>query len=173
MKIGLYYGSSTCYTEMSAEKIQAHFSENCLELHNIKDVGFSHIEDYPVLILGISTWDYGELQEDWQALWDNLDALDLENKTIAIFGQGDQLGYSEWFVDAIGILFEKLAPSGADFIGFWPNQGYEFDASKALTEDQSLFFGLPLDDENQYDLSDERIAQWCDQLKAELKQLSA
>jgi flavodoxin II len=54
-------------------------------------------------------------------------------------------------------------------VGYWPNQGYDFIASKALTEDNSFFVGLSLDDENQYDLTDERIASWCNQLIAEIK----
>lgn len=171
MRIGLFYGSSTCYTEMAAEKIQAEFGEDQVDLFNVKDCDIQKMSDYSVLILGISTWDYGELQEDWEAVWDNLETLDLKNKTIALFGLGDQVGYCEWFLDAMGMLFEQLAPSGANFIGFWPNQGYEFEVSKALTEDGEFFYGLALDDENQYDLSDQRIASWCQQLSQELQQL--
>ncbi|WP_026971693.1 flavodoxin FldB [Aliagarivorans marinus] len=173
MSIGLFYGSSTCYTEMAAEKIQAQFGDDLVSIHNIKEVEPEQMQHYPVLILGISTWDYGELQEDWEAVWENLEQLDFSNKTIALFGLGDQVGYTEWFLDALGMLFEKLAPSGANFIGFWPNQGYEFEASKALTEDGQFFYGLALDDENQYEHSDQRIADWCDQLKHELTELSS
>lgn len=52
-------------------------------------------------------------------------------------------------------------------IGYWPNQGYEFEASKALTEDGSHFVGLALDEDSQYDLSDERIATWIEQVLTE------
>ena len=48
--------------------------------------------------------------------------------------------------------------------GYWPNQGYEFEASKALTNNEQDFVGLALDDENQFDLSDQRIASWCAQI---------
>lgn len=172
MCIGLFYGSSTCYTEIVAEKIQAEFGEDQVDMFNIKDCDINKMSEYSLLILGISTWDYGELQEDWEAVWDNLESLDLKNKTIALFGLGDQIGYSEWFLDAMGMLFDKLAPCGANFVGFWPNQGYEFDASKALTEDGEYFYGLAIDDENQYDVSDSRIQQWCQQITQELQQLS-
>ncbi|WP_163133000.1 flavodoxin FldB [Agarivorans sp. Alg241-V36] len=173
MRIGLFFGSSTCYTEMAAEKIIAEFADHDIDMFNIKDCDVAQMHDYSLLILGISTWDYGELQEDWEAVWDNLEGLDFKNKTIALFGLGDQVGYSEWFLDAMGLLFEQLAPSGANFIGFWPNQGYEFEASKALTEDGEFFYGLALDDEHQYELSDQRIQQWCGQLKQELAELQA
>ncbi|STE83833.1 flavodoxin II [Escherichia coli] len=52
-----------------------------------------------MLILGIPTWDFGEIQEDWEAVWDQLDDLNLEGKIVALYGLGDQLGYGEWFLD--------------------------------------------------------------------------
>ncbi len=32
--IGLFYGSSTCYTEMAAEKIRDRLGEECINLSN-------------------------------------------------------------------------------------------------------------------------------------------
>ncbi|QUJ67981.1 flavodoxin FldB [Photobacterium sp. GJ3] len=167
MKIGLFYGSTTCYTEMAAEKIRDCIGDDLVDLHNIKETSLSDMNQYDLLILGISTWDFGELQEDWEAVWNQLDGLRLEGKTIALFGLGDQEGYTEWYLDAMGMLHDKLLPSGAQFVGYWPNQGYTFEASKALTEDKSLFVGLALDEDSQYELSDERIEQWCEQILTE------
>ena len=69
------------------------------------------------------------------------------------------------------MLHDELLVLGCDLIGYWPNKGYEFIASKALTEDKGFFVGLSLDDENQYDLTDERINNWCNQLIAEIDML--
>lgn len=171
MKIGLFYGSTTCYTEMVAEKIQSVIGDSLVELHNIKDVPLSTCLEYDFLIFGISTWDYGELQEDWESHWDEAATLDLNNKVIALYGMGDQIGYSEWFQDALGMLHDIIVPSGAALIGYWPNLGYEFAASKALTQDNSHFVGLSIDDENQYQLTDERIASWCQQILEEFADL--
>ncbi|WP_416307806.1 flavodoxin FldB [Neptunicella sp. SCSIO 80796] len=167
--IGLFYGSTTCYTEMAAEKIQQALGQELVDLHNIKEVALSLAEQYDVLIFGISTWDFGELQEDWESHWDDIRSLDLANKTVALYGMGDQTGYAEWFQDALGLLHDELVLLDCQIIGYWPNQNYEFIASKALTEDRTHFVGLSLDDENQYDLTDARIEQWTEQL---LEQLS-
>jgi flavodoxin II len=171
MKIGLFYGSTTCYTEIAAEKIQATIGAELVELHNLKDTPLSHCLDYDFIIFGISTWDYGELQEDWESCWEDIANLDLSDKTIALYGMGDQIGYTEWFQDALGMLHEQVIAQGATPIGFWSNQGYEFAASKALTEDKSHFVGLSLDEDNQYDLSEQRIDQWCEQILEEYAQL--
>lgn len=168
MKIGLFYGSTTCYTEMAAEKIAKHFDDGVIDLYDIKDTPLDRMIDYDILILGISTWDFGELQEDWEAIWDDIDQIDLTDKVVALFGLGDQVGYTEWFQDALGMLHDKAVIQGAIIIGHWPNEGYEFEKSQALTEDGSQFCGLALDDESQYELSDERIERWCEQIKSEL-----
>ena len=173
MKFGLFFGSTTCYTEMAAEKIQAALGEQMVDIHNIKDVPLSQCQDYDFLIFGISTWDYGELQEDWESHWQDVQQLDLNNKVVALYGMGDQVGYGEWFQDALGMLHQHLEPTGAFLIGYWPNQGYEFSQSKALTEDQQQFVGLSLDDETQYELTDQRIEQWCQQLLTEVSALLA
>ncbi|GLX83600.1 flavodoxin FldB [Thalassotalea eurytherma] len=169
MKIGLFYGSTTCYTEMAAEKIQLAIGEELVDIHNIKDVPLSLCSDYDYLIFGISTWDYGELQEDWESHWDEVVDLNLTDKIVALYGMGDQIGYTEWYQDALGMLHEHLQPTGCKIIGYWLNQGYEFEASKALTQDKSQFVGLAIDDENQYQLTDERIAQWTLQILEEIQ----
>ena len=173
MKIGLFYGSTTCYTEMAAEKIQAKldalFSTPVVDVFNIKDHGLQSVLEYDYLVFGISTWDFGELQEDWEGQWQDLEALDLTGKTLALFGLGDQEGYAEWFQDALGMLHDVAVAQGATPIGYWPNSSdYDFIGSKALTPDSSHFVGLALDDEGQYELSEQRIDTWCEQLLTEL-----
>ena len=56
MNIGLFYGSSTCYTEMAAEKIRDIIGPELVTLHNLKDDAVALMEQYDVLILGIPTW---------------------------------------------------------------------------------------------------------------------
>ncbi|MFT5162032.1 MAG: flavodoxin II [Alteromonadaceae bacterium] len=172
MKIGLFYGSTTCYTEIAAEKIQQCIGAAIVDVFDIKDTPLENMLQYDYLILGISTWDFGELQEDWEGIWDDIDDLDLNGKAIAIFGMGDQQGYTEWFQDAVGMLHDKAVIQGATLMGYWPNQGYEFEKSLGLTEDKTAFLGLALDDESQYDLTDQRIASWCPQILEEISALS-
>lgn len=168
MKIGLFYGSSTCYTEMAAEKIRAIIGEELVDIHNVKDSPLTLVNDYDLLLFGISTWDFGEIQEDWSAIWEQIAGISLKGKCVALFGLGDQEGYGEWYLDAMGMLHDELKAVGASLIGYWPNDdSYEFEASKALTEDGKHFVGLALDEDSQYELSDERIAGWVEQVLVE------
>ena len=166
--IGLFYGSSTCYTEMAAEKIADAINkiagQSFVKLHNIAEDSVQLMADYQYIILGIPTWDYGELQEDWETHWDSIDSLDLSHAKIALYGLGDQIGYPQWFQDAMGYLWAKVLDQGATCVGHWPNQGYQFEQSKALTQDDGFFVGLALDDENQPELTDPYINQWSQQV---------
>ncbi len=175
MSIGIFYGSSTCYTEMAAEKIRGVLAgklpNNQVDLHNIADYSSEELiallEHYSHLILGIPTWDYGELQEDWDAIWDDLPQGDFNGKKVAVFGLGDQVGYPLWFQDALGYLYHHIKALGANMAGHWPNQGYEYEKSQALTPDGQYFVGLPLDDENEAEKSQDRIEGWCEQVIGE------
>ena len=162
--IGLFYGSSTCYTEISAEKIQRYLGEAQVDVFNIADTPLTETEHYQQLLFGIPTWDYGELQEDWEDCWEQLDQINVQGKTVALFGLGDQIGYPDWFLDAMGYLHNKLLLAGATLIGYWPNEGYDYNASQALTADGTQFVGLALDEENQFEQTDARIQRWCDSL---------
>tara|TARA_B100000780_G_scaffold56583_1_gene35778 strand:- start:17048 stop:17602 length:555 start_codon:yes stop_codon:yes gene_type:complete len=167
-KIGLFYGSTTCYTEMAGEKIRDAIDlilgSGAVTMHNVAFDSLHLMANYDYLILGIPTWDYGELQEDWELNWPQLDELQLSSKKIALYGLGDQVGYPEWFQDALGYLWQKVVQQGAETVGAWPNQGYDFDRSKALNTAGTHFVGLALDDENQLDISDSFILLWCRQV---------
>ena len=59
-----------------------------------------------------------------------------------------------------------MTAAGAEVVGFWPNSGYEFADSAALDGDE--FVGLALDQDNQSDLTAERISKWVADIKPAL-----
>lgn len=67
------------------------------------------------------------------------------------FGLGDQAKCPTWFVDAIGIEYDKVVELGAKGIGEWPNEGFPFEKSLALRDGK--FVGLPIDEGNQANLT--------------------
>lgn len=163
-KIGIFYGSTTGNTQAAANEIKKQF-ENA-ELNDISSTSVEKMIDYDVLILGSSTWGFGDIQDDWELVLDSLGKLDFSGKKIALFGTGDQSSYDETFCDAIGILYETLQHSNVEFIGKWPTDTYEFTESKAMKE--GMFVGLALDEDNQSDLTAKRIEDWIVSIKAEI-----
>ncbi|MFN8377249.1 MAG: flavodoxin [Anaerolineae bacterium] len=170
-RVGLFFGSTTGVTESAALEIAAVWSAfgmdpiQAVNIGMVKDL--SVLMQYDYLILGISTWNVGQLQDDWEIALAQMDTLDFTGKTIALFGAGDQYGYPDNFLDAVGILGEKLAERGALLAGRWSTRGYEFSESKALADGE--FMGLALDDVQQSGLTNARINQWVTQLITEFE----
>lgn len=166
-RIGLFFGSDEGNTESVAERIAAHFPEGTVDVFDVGEVTQMEFAQYEHIILGIPTWDFGQIQSDWDDFWEDLQEIDFTGKTVALFGLGDQFGYGDYFLDAMGMLHDVLLANGAATIGRWPIEGYEFDASKALSEDGQFFVGLAIDEDQQEELTDQRIEQWCQQVQAE------
>uniref|UniRef100_UPI00398C2F08 flavodoxin FldB n=1 Tax=Salmonella enterica TaxID=28901 RepID=UPI00398C2F08 len=113
-----------------------------------------------VLSLRIPTWDFGEIQEEWGAAWGQMDDPNLEGNIVALYCMGVQLGYGEWFLDALGMLHDKLALNGVKFVVYWPTEGYEFHSNKPFIADGQRFVGRSLDKTNKEDVSDNRTPTW-------------
>ncbi|MBW4693428.1 MAG: flavodoxin FldA [Lyngbya sp. HA4199-MV5] len=165
-KVGLFFGTQTGNTETIAETIQKTFGgDSVVTLHNAADAEATDLEGYEYLIVGCPTWNIGEMQSDWEGLYDELDNIDFSGKKVAYFGPGDQVGYADNFQDAMGLLEEKISELGGTTVGYWSTEGYDFSESKAVKNGK--FVGLALDEENQSELTDERISTWVAQLKRE------
>ncbi|MEL6406968.1 MAG: flavodoxin [Chloroflexota bacterium] len=165
-RVGLFYGSTSGTTQQIANAICDVWHKagmNVLQPVNLMDVNDIRVlEDYDYLILGCPTWNIGELQDDWNMAFPNLELLDLSDKSVALFGAGDQKNYNENFQDALGILGRELRVRGAKLVGFTSTEGYNFDQSISIEDNQ--FMGLALDEDNQSDMTDQRIKAWVQQL---------
>jgi flavodoxin I len=166
--IGLFFGSDEGSTEAAAKKIQIVLGESNVDVFDITDATQLDFLAYDIVILGIPTWDFGQIQSDWAEFWSDAEAIDYSGKRVALFGLGDQFGYGDFFLDAMGMLHDLIRGNGASLVGYWSDRGYEYDASKAKIDGKSLFVGLALDEDQQAELSDERIYAWCVQIVGEL-----
>lgn len=156
------YGSSTGNTEKVAREICKLLGDDKSVLIEISTLQISELKKYSNLLLGASTWGYGDLQDDWETSLEFFKGTDLSGKMIGFFGCGDQESFSDTFVDSLGIIHETIKNSGAEFFGSWPKEGYSFTGSKALIN--GSFIGLAIDEDCQPSLSSERIRQWVDSL---------
>ena len=170
-EIGFFYGSTTGMTEDVAYRIEAYIKEK----HGLKIVPINIIDLddpndmflYKRIILGMPTWNYGEYQDDWEQVVDKIASANLDGTVIAMFGLGDQIGYPEYYLDALGMIGEQLSAQGATFIGEWPTDGYKFTSSKAVKAN-GKFIGLALDEDSQPEKTQERLEAWVDQVLPQL-----
>ncbi|MBQ8707932.1 MAG: flavodoxin FldA [Succinivibrionaceae bacterium] len=165
--VGLFFGSDTGNTEKVAKQIQATLGSDLVDLHDIAKAKAEDFAQYDFLILGTPTWYTGELQSDWDAFMPEFQKVDLNDKVVALFGLGDQEDYCDYFLDGMGILKEQVLAKGAVLVGNWSTEGYSFGSEKALI-DENHFAGLAIDEDRQYEQTEDRIKKWCAQLTEEM-----
>ncbi|MFO7843610.1 MAG: flavodoxin [Bacteroidales bacterium] len=171
-KIGLFYGPVGGSTEKVAKKVAAALGNENVDLIPVKDAKASNVEKYENIIFGMSTigketWESDKPANDWDIFLPELEKIDYSNKKIAMFGLGDQVTYDLHFVDALGIIAEIIVPKGAQIIGSVDTEGYDFRESQALYDGK--FIGLPVNEDFEPELTDERINGWIEKIKPEFK----
>merc|ERR1719316_1550387 len=167
MAVGLLYSTTTGNTEAVAGYIA---EATGLEATDIADVDGATVAGYDGLIIGAPTWHTGADTERSGTAWDevlygDLTSMDLAGKKVAVFGLGDQAGYGDNFCDAMDELTACFKAQGAEIVGAWSTDGYDHEDSKSI--DGGKFVGLPCDEDNQPDMSEERVNAWVAQIKSE------
>jgi flavodoxin I len=167
-KIGIFYGSTDGNTERVVTQIQTLLGgEPVAVLHNVNSASADDMQPYSYLILACPTWEIGQLQEDWDSFIDELQDVDYTGKKVAYVGLGDADGYPDTFIDAPGIIHDRIKDKGITVVGQWPTEGYNFEASKGVVDGK--FLGLVIDEENQKDLTAGRIEKWVGIIKPEFQ----
>jgi flavodoxin I len=160
MNVTVIFGSDSGATKAVASRIATRAGGRLLDVQEARTPDY---EGCDLLILGCPTYGVGELQTDWELHIDQLEEADLQGCRVALFGTGDQQTYPDSFVDAMGILYDKVVARGGEVVGFTGTAGYDFSASLAARGDQ--FVGLALDEDTQSHLTDDRINAWLGQLR--------
>merc|ERR1711907_877613 len=141
-----------------------------LEAVDIADVDDDTVAGFDGIIVGAPTWHTGADTERSGTAWDDflyggLTNLDLSGKKVAVFGVGDQSGYADNFCDAMDELKSCFEKQGATVIGSWSTDGYDHEESKSIADGK--FVGLATDEDNQPEMSEERVAAWITQIQGE------
>ena len=163
-KIAILYGSSGGSTESVANRIKDKFDGKA-DVFNVESVSVQAVQPYKYLILGTSTTGIGDLQEDWESFLPTFSSrMDFTDKTVAIFGLGDSGSFSDSFAESIFILHDALKDK-VKIVGEITDEGYTYDDSLAV--ENGKWLGLAIDEDNEYDATEERLTKWVEQLKKE------
>ena len=170
MSVGIYFATTTGKTEDIAERLHGLLSgaDTPKDLADVDDV--SEFTSLDGIICGIPTWNTGADSERsgtaWDSMLEDIGALGLSGKKVAIFGLGDSSTYTENYCDAMEELHSYFQKAGATMVGYVSKENYTFEDSKSVIG--SSFCGLPLDEDSESDMTDERLSSWATQLKSEM-----
>ena len=167
MNIGIYYGTTSGKTGKVAEMIALELGSKVSEVKDISNAISDEMARFDVLIFGTSTWNVGDMQLDWETFVDEeLSGIDFSHKKFAFFGLGDQENYPDYFTDGMGKLCNIVRDRGGKIVGGWRDDRFNFDSSEAYQVGN--FCGLVIDDDNQSEMTENRVIEWCSSLKREL-----
>jgi len=174
-KIGIFFGTDTGSTRLVAKKIYSLLGENLADKpKNINRTKPAELLAYDALILGTPSYGVGDLpglevgcqEANWAEFVPYLDNADLSGKKVALFGLGHQERYASRFASSLIKLYQVFYGYGADIVGRWDTDGYQFEHSDSIIDDQ--FVGLVLDQRGQPHLTEERIKTWLTQVTPQL-----
>lgn len=168
---GIIYWPKDGNVETVARKIYDRFDKKISDIYDILSIETTDLVNYNCLIIGCSTvgsetWQEVEDNNKWHLFFKELDKINLNGKVVALFGLGDQILYPNNFVDGMQTIKQEFEKRGAKIIGKWPTEGYKFTDSEAVEDDH--FCGLALDEDQEFEKTDERIDLWLAQLKTEV-----
>lgn len=162
----IIYGSTSGNCESIANRIAHALGVSSSSVVSASDLTPELINNHTNLILGSSTWGCGDLQDEWYDAIEVIRSSDLTGKTVAVFGCGDSCGFSTTFCDAMSAIYEAAMTAGGRMVGAVATDGYTFDESASVVNGE--FVGLALDEDNESDKTDSRIAAWVESIKPEL-----
>ena len=168
MAFTIFFATSTGKTEDVADRLK-----ELLPGTEAKDVdsigGVDDLTSAEALICCVPTWNTGADEARSGTAWDDLvqeiPDQDFAGKPVAILGLGDSSGYSDFFCDAMEELHTAFVSAGAKVIGKTATDGYTYDDSKSVIDGK--FCGLPLDEDNESELTDQRLNAWIQQIQSE------
>lgn len=156
--------------ERSAKLIAEQFED--IKVKPVNEADLDRIPGHDLIIFGCSTvgaevWEEADDNNIWAPFFLDLEkkGISLKGIYVAFFGLGDQVLYPDHFVDGMGIIQDELEKFGATYIGKWPVEGYDFTGSMSLEGEE--FTGLALDEDQQPELTPERVKKWTAQIKKE------
>lgn len=162
-KTAILFGSTGGVTELIARKLAKKLGEDA-SVFNVSGFQTDALANYSNLILGTSTWGFGDLQDDWDDFLPKLASADLQGKQIALFGLGDSQSYPDTFVDGMGTIYAAIKDKGCSLVGQVDAGGYDFEASTAVINGE--FVGLALDEDNESAQTAERLDKWLEGVQA-------
>ncbi len=169
-KIAVFFGPKSGAVHRVAKLVAARIGNKESELIPISEATVEDLKRYDKIIFGISTigrdtWDQKFSNTDWTNFFPVVSNFDFTGKKVAIFGLGDHITYAYHFVDSMGQLAKKVIANGGQLLGKVSPEGYTFQDSEALAGGE--FVGLPVDEDFESDLTDERVTNWVNQLLKE------
>ncbi len=118
--------------------------------------------------VGADHWSNESVVNEWPEFFRKVDEISFEDKKVAIVGLGNSVLYPEHFADGMAHLYNTITKKKAEIFGFVDAKDYTFTDSEAVNA-EGFFCGLPIDEDNEDELTTERLEKWISILKPDFE----
>ncbi len=170
-KIALFFGPEGGNVHKVTKELAGIIGNEKVDMVPVINASANDLEKYEKVIflasaIGLDQWDMKDVKDDWDRFFPELDKVSFDNKVVAIVGLGDHIKYPSHFVTSIASLGEKLTEKGANITGAVSTEGYTYQDTEALNK-EGMFYGLPIDEDNEEDLTTKRLNNWVNLIKSD------
>ena len=156
-----------------ADKLGELIGNDKVAIIPVKEVEKGDLYEYNKIILVSSTvgadhWNNEIVVDEWPEFFKKSQEIGFEKKKVAIVGLGNCVLYPEHFADGMAVLYERITEQNGEVSGFVDANGYDFTDSEAVN-DEGYFCGLPIDEDNEAELTTERLEKWISVLKPDFE----
>jgi flavodoxin I len=156
-----------------ANKLGELIGNDKVDIIPVKEAEKGDLYKYNNIILvgstvGADHWDNEIVVDEWPEFFTKMKEISFENKKVAIVGLGNSVLYPEHFADGMAVLYERIKQQNGEILGFVDAKDYDFTDSEALN-DEGFFCGLPIDEDNEAELTTERLERWISILKSDFE----
>lgn len=162
-KIAILFGTTGGNTENVANQLKEKLNGQ-VDVYDVADLSVADIEDYDYYVTATSTDGMGELQEDWDAFLPEFSGMNLTDKKVAILALGDSASFGASFAGSMRVIYDEIQDE-TTVVGAVADEGYTYDDSEGVIDGQ--WVGLPIDEENESDQTEERLDAWAEVLNKE------
>ncbi len=172
-KTALFYSPVGGNVNEVTNKLGALIGNEKVDIIPVNEVEKGDLSKYDKLILlgstvGTDHWSNETIVDEWPDFFMKNKEISFEKKKVAIVGLGNSFLYPSHFVDGMAVLYERLTKQNANVLGKVDTEGYDFTESEAVNDD-GLFCGLPIDEDNEPELTTERLEKWISILKSDFE----
>jgi len=172
-KTALFYSPVGGNVNRVADMLGALIGNDKVDIIPVKEVEKGDVSKYDKLILlgstvGTDHWSNETIVDEWPEFFSKTEEIGFKEKKVAIVGLGNSFLYPSHFADGMAILYDRLTKQNATVLGKVENKGYDFTESEAL-DDDDFFCGLPIDEDNEDELTAGRLENWISILRPDFE----
>lgn len=172
-KTAIFFSPVGGNVDSVANKLSELIGKDKVDIIPVKEVEKGDIHKYNQIILvgstvGTDHWNNEIIVDEWPGFFSKTEDLGFENKKTALVGLGNSVLYPEHFADGMAILHDKIVQQKGKVLGFFDAKEYDYTDSEALN-DEGLFCGLAIDEDNEPEFTTERLGKWVQVLKSDFE----